>query len=401
MVPPFPHPYPPPVPKLKSGALVALAFNFLRNKRLEWLGDIIVAAAIALSTHWFLVDYNVIPPATISEELRSGTQLAHLTLLYGLQLHDRDPNPAVGSVNPGIATMCDVFEAFVAAVALDCGLVPTLEWLVKLFDPWVAEHCRRRPTGTLPAQIKNGYDSFLRYLRSQGAAPHPNGPNVGALAAFGPAHVGFPPRDTARSFIIPQITACTVEFPSSYPPFPPAFLPGDAQVLTDALTNHFCHLHFGDSVVGNERYRALGDILWRLALATVAFDRLPGVQSDVLNDIALECTDDVLLAHLGTMFRLNEHVRILRPVGAEARLASHSQTGHGFLALVAAIYLRRGWAPLIAWVGELMWPWIKAAAIGGFRLSRVAQSHRANRERQRLMSKSKQPKVKLRGRRKA
>ncbi|KAJ7178180.1 hypothetical protein C8R46DRAFT_671272 [Mycena filopes] len=380
MKPEFPSSYPPALPELNNSHMVSLAFDPRRNQRLEYLGDALVDVAIYRSIHAQFVDHNVMPPPEILD-LRSGTQLAHLSLLYGLQLHIYNPHRRRG-VNPSLETMCDIFEAFVAAVALDCGFEETLRWLVLLLDPWVATYPRTGASTT--TRLNTGYRACVYHFRVDAPAPHPSGVNMAALTAFGPGHVGLRRPD---SLIMPDIPACTIDFPASYPPLPPPFLATDAQVLTDALTTEFCRLYFGGAVVGNERYRAFGYILWKAAICTVSYKRLPSAKAELLNEIGIECMEPAFSVHLGLMFHLNEYLRILRPVGEEdTRLASAAQAGDGFHALIAAVYLQRGWDIFIDWIDRLLSPWIVAAALGGFRLSTGAQLYREDVEKQRLQA---------------
>lgn len=51
------------------------------------------------------------------DTLGSRIYLGHLGLLYGLQLHDLNPEQAGRDRDAGLEWMCDLFEAFASAVA--------------------------------------------------------------------------------------------------------------------------------------------------------------------------------------------------------------------------------------------------------------------------------------------
>ncbi|KAJ7496862.1 hypothetical protein FB451DRAFT_1386213 [Mycena latifolia] len=191
--PVFPSGYPPPLilPHEEEVAnLLSLAFTTRKNARLEWLGDALVAAAIALSARRHLPDCNTPSPPMIIETLGNKMQLAHLGLLYGLQLHEVDPAHS-GNRAPGKERMCDLFEAVVAAVALHSGFAYALEWLVALFDPWVVQYCATRESGTYSA-LQRKYEGTIKMFHGAEVAElRFRGINFEALAAFGPERVGW------------------------------------------------------------------------------------------------------------------------------------------------------------------------------------------------------------------
>ncbi|KAF8216054.1 hypothetical protein K438DRAFT_2008279 [Mycena galopus ATCC 62051] len=98
--PVLPPTYPPPVHFSRDGASYAVAFDTRLNGRLEWLGDALVAFGIVLSLHRSLPDFNAPSHPDLVGDLKSGAQLAHLALLYSLQLHEKDPTPVVRKTVP-------------------------------------------------------------------------------------------------------------------------------------------------------------------------------------------------------------------------------------------------------------------------------------------------------------
>jgi hypothetical protein len=103
--------------------------------------------------------------------LSSRSQLAHLALLYDLHLHDLHPEQQYA--NPSLDKMRELFETFVAAVALDLGVSPgcfwcaplagipyTLSWLQDLVNPWVVE-CIAIHNATIPAKDLKRYQELV------------------------------------------------------------------------------------------------------------------------------------------------------------------------------------------------------------------------------------------------
>lgn len=170
------------------------------------------------------------------------------------------------------------------------------------------------------------------------------GINVGALTAFGPDRVGGPVGAwrtalSARA-LWKDVDASPVQFDEFYPPLPPPFTNG--QLLTDALTDAFCCVYSERAVVGNQRYRWVGELLLKMASSYIAYKQLPCATPAELDDIRLECIDDSLLARFGLITGLDIHLRMLRPVGDENRATAASPCAAAFCAFVAAVHLQHG-----------------------------------------------------------
>ncbi|KAJ7496861.1 hypothetical protein FB451DRAFT_1386212 [Mycena latifolia] len=134
-------------------------------------------------------------------------------------------------------------------------------------------------------------------------------------------------------------------------------MPDDAQVLTDALTTMFCHLHFGDSVVGNAQYLRLGFRLYLLAVSLIAYQKLPSNSSAEMDDVRLECMDRTLLARIALLL-LDAHLRVLRTVDDHSKSVPPAQCADAFLAFVGAVHLQFGWDALFRWLDPLLSPWV-------------------------------------------
>ncbi|KAJ7124893.1 integral peroxisomal membrane peroxin-domain-containing protein [Mycena epipterygia] len=85
--PAFPPEYPPDLGAFSDTQLLCTVFFSGQNKRVEWLGDVLVEVAIAGSIHRHVPDLNKRIADDVFDLLCSGNHLGHLALLYGLQLY--------------------------------------------------------------------------------------------------------------------------------------------------------------------------------------------------------------------------------------------------------------------------------------------------------------------------
>jgi hypothetical protein len=116
------------------------------------------------------------------------------------------------------------------------------------------------------------------------------GINAGALAAFGPARLGFLPLQLgyARAKLDsapqewPELDCKRVPLDDDYLPLPPEFDPTDdehAQALTAALTHVFCRLRFQVDLCSDQRYKWLGQHLCKAAITLAACRKLSSVSA--------------------------------------------------------------------------------------------------------------------------
>ncbi|KAJ7159404.1 hypothetical protein C8R46DRAFT_1038731 [Mycena filopes] len=179
-----------------------------------------------------------------------------------------------------------------------------------------------------------------------------------------------------------QIDGSAVLPSSGYPPAVPPFPSADAQPLVEALTDILCRVHFPD-VACNEKYRALGDRLCELAFTLIAIEEFLSSCPAALN----ECMNPDLYARFGPFYRLDHHLRTLRPLGNYSFIVSARESGHAFCAVVGAVYtilgrppgpplasraLLPGWEKLIVWLPGLGQFRVRAS-VEGMHQARVKQ----------------------------
>ncbi|KAF8210499.1 hypothetical protein K438DRAFT_159925 [Mycena galopus ATCC 62051] len=216
--------------------------------------------------------------------------------------------------------------------------------------------------------------------------PYWPGPNLVAIAAFGPARVGLlaAKQNNARGLLEsvpadwPPFDFSGVVLPTDYPPLPPVFLDADASILTAALTDVSCRIQFGSAVQFDQRYKWLGYQLCRAALAVLATQTLPSTASADLDAIRTECQAQSVFARLGLLFGLDKYVYRIRRADDSSAVGLALVAG-SFRSLVAAVYVQFGWKRLLSWLEPLFNPWIRAAADGRLQESIGAKSQRRAR----------------------
>ncbi|KAJ7066673.1 hypothetical protein C8F01DRAFT_1248670 [Mycena amicta] len=131
-------------------------YDTLENKILEWFRDIIIQFVIIQSLLCW--DNNDQKAPRI---LAGRAFLAHIALLYGVHLHcfNSQPGPL-----PGMKGICSLFEAITGAVAQQCGIPSTIQWLAALLDPWVGALTPRSDFGD-SGPLSNTADRHLRANR--------------------------------------------------------------------------------------------------------------------------------------------------------------------------------------------------------------------------------------------
>ncbi|KAJ7357088.1 hypothetical protein DFH08DRAFT_850995 [Mycena albidolilacea] len=362
------------------------AFDKALNGRLEWLGDAVVGAAIVLSTSRLLSKPNHSMHQGILKALGARSHLAHLALLYDLQLHDLHPELQSGS--PGIEKMCKLFETFVAAVAVDLGIPYALRWLQDLVDPWVVEYIAVHHA-SIPGRDMRRYQALVRENPELARVSADIGMNASAIAAFGPGSASRRRLACWRVALNSQssIDASKVHFDDAYPPRPPEFTCDDGQLLSNATTT-ICggFWDFGDAAPGNDGHQWVGRNLIKLAITHICFKKLHSNPASELDGVRIECMDSALMNCFALMFQLDVHVRRWHPKGNASSALTASQCAAGFCALIAATYLRHGWDALMQWLDPLLSPWILAAGAGDFRASRAAESRRRELQEHRRLA---------------
>ncbi|KAJ7368409.1 hypothetical protein DFH08DRAFT_831339 [Mycena albidolilacea] len=389
--PSFPPGYPPDLDPFPDPSLLRRAFFKDSSKPLEWLGDALVGLAVSDSLHRHVPDCNKRATDDALTLLWDKNQLGHMALLYGLQCY-RIVDRSVRSLPPGVDKMSDIFEAFVGAAALQFGCPTVLNWLATLFDPWVATACLTGcgvASGDAPSTVRS---KFQRYWTPLDGVPHAMvppawpGPNRAAMSAFGPARVRV--CIDARSLLQttpldwPPLDINQVDLPEEYPPWPPVFTDPDMPLLNAALTHVNCRLKFGADVPSNQRYKWLGQHLYRTVLTVIAVKTLSAVLVAELNDARVECTNPALLGRMALVFGLQRYVYQVRRANDSSETRLEEMEG-SFRALVGAVYVRFGWTELFKWLEPLLLPWIRAAVEGKFQQSKIASHHRQARQDQR------------------
>ncbi|KAJ7904622.1 hypothetical protein B0H14DRAFT_2663691, partial [Mycena olivaceomarginata] len=344
--PSFPPGYPPDLEPFPDSSLLRRVFFKDSSKPMEWLGD------ASYSLHRHVPDCN-----------KRATDDWYRTVW--------EDTPR--SFPPGSVKMSDIFEAFVGAAALQFGCPTVLNWLATLFDPWVATACLTGCGVACGDASSTARHKFQRYWATRDGVSHamvPSawpGPNRAAMSAFGPARVRvcIDVRSLLRTTPLdwPPLDIGQVDLPEEYPPWPPVFTDADTPLLTAALTHVNCRLKFGTDVPSDQRYKWLGQHLYKTALTVIAVKTLSAAPVAELNDAR---------RYVYQVRRAND--------SSEARL---EEMEGSFRALVGAVYVRFGWTELFKWLEPLLLPWIRAAVEGKFQQSKIASHHRQARQDQR------------------
>ncbi|KAJ7475889.1 hypothetical protein FB451DRAFT_1245124 [Mycena latifolia] len=380
--PDFPSDYPPNLPPFLDADTLCTAFDGFKNPVLEWLGDSFIAAALATCAHRSIAAWTPLLNDAVIRYLASGHILAHMALLYGLQLHDYSlADPQL----PSMERMGDVFESLVGAAAGHLGGPLTLGWLEQLFEPWVK--MLSETSDFIPSALNGVQSAETKYKQRLSRMDEPPLPLRPIVFKLDTVLTGQWPLSVACTEDIhaliagyrhgwQQIDASRVCLPPGYPPPPPP--PNSLNLLTDALTDIFCRLQW-PGVTSNEKYRALGDQICYAVVTQLAVTKLPVATPAELDDVRLECTNRDLVARLGLLYNLHEHLRVLRGVKTPACVISPTQSRGALWALVGLIYDQVGWDRTMVWLDPLFSPWILAAADGTFRASSAAEAQRQDR----------------------
>ncbi|KAJ7119039.1 hypothetical protein C8R44DRAFT_878554 [Mycena epipterygia] len=377
--------------------LLRTVFTTGENAALEWLGDAVIGAAQALCIHRSTSAYHsqALRDCAIVDILISKGFLAHLALLYGLQLYDYLTPEAAGHRMPSMERTSDIFESYVGAAAVHFGFVKTIEWVERLFSPWVAKLCG---TGDIRSakprkSARARYDAWKHKV--PGASAMQLDPLVVEFPTGATNQVALPVASnqdvrTLLATALPRWTddvdLSAIPLPVSYPPPPPAVNAAYLQPLTDAMTDILCRIYFGADVGCNDNYSVVGQRLYWLAVTKLALDRLPTATPAELNDVRLECTSEELMSRLALVLNLHRHLRVLRRVDEDAPWVDRSQCNEAFCSLVAVIYLHVDWDVLLQWLDALLTPWLLAAANGTLRVSLAAEHQRQFRLKQQLQN---------------
>ncbi|KAJ7768543.1 hypothetical protein B0H16DRAFT_1520163 [Mycena metata] len=380
--PVFSNNYPPALLPLPT-AILPTVFAQGKNNDLEWLGDQLVACAVALTIHRIAQDpeCRALRSAPIFRTLVSGRFLAHIGVMYGLHLKTANPT------TPSMKGVGDLFEAYVGALAQHSGFQTALEWLDRILSAWVETFCADEKMVaaknlTLSKSIKSRYLSWKR--RAAGAPPVPLQP---LILPPGAGTKGFrlcaPPDEDCRQLLaagLPgwdTIDLAAVPLPERYPPIPPPFDAPDLPSLADALTDPLCRLEFLD-VEANSAYRIIGEQVFLLALTALAIDKLPTATPAELEESRIECANPALVARLGAILNLHRHFRMLRLDEGDLA-APRITTDHlegAFHTLLGVMHLRLGWDALFEWLERMLGPWVLAAGYGTLRASDAAEKKR-------------------------
>ncbi|KAJ7837492.1 hypothetical protein B0H14DRAFT_3870364 [Mycena olivaceomarginata] len=356
--PSFPPGYPPDLEPFPDPSLLCRAFFKDSSKPLEWLGDALLGLAVSDSLHRHVPDCNKRTTDDVLTLLCEKSHLGHMALLYGLQWYRtvRDDTPR--SFPPGSVKMSDIFEAFVGAAALQFGCPTVLNWLATLFDPWVKPHLLHGITSNDIGQL--GTVFRMRWSPLPGPVPivllcRLSAPArvrvcIDARSLLQTAPLHWPPLDIGQ-----------VDLPEEYPPWPPVFPDADTPLLTAALTHVNCRLKFGADVPSDQRYKWLGQHLYKTALTVIAVKTVSAAPVAELNDARVECRNPALLGRMGLMFGLQRYVYQVRRANDSSETPLEEMEG-SFRALVGAVYVRFGWTELLKWLEPLLLPWIRAAA---------------------------------------
>ncbi|KAJ6475422.1 hypothetical protein C8R45DRAFT_1102712 [Mycena sanguinolenta] len=105
------------MPTIRNACLVSTAFITGENTVLEWLGDAMISGAVLACASLRGIDCDLPENCTILGCLRCERSLAHMSFLYGLQLHEYFNGAKLDM--PDMARTCDILESLVGAAASD------------------------------------------------------------------------------------------------------------------------------------------------------------------------------------------------------------------------------------------------------------------------------------------
>ncbi|KAF7348354.1 hypothetical protein MSAN_01789400 [Mycena sanguinolenta] len=387
--PVFDDNYPPAFPVLGDGELIRTVFTTGENAALEWLGDAVLEAALVSGICRATPQCSMQINEDVACKLVNRRFLAHLALMYGLQLHDYVPDKRGRDTMPGMERMCDVFEALIGAVVNYFGIEYALNWLDQLLGPWIRQCTRADGCIGVQKKTRNNFETSLRHLPSTPVEipPFPcddAGSDESEVFSLSWAHnPGRPAVLDCRPHGWGIVDISRVSFPAEYPPIAPPLPTAAKEMMRAALTDIFYRMYHGDNIASNERLSALGQRLCKLGVTDLAHARLPTATPAELDTVRIECTDINILARLGLMLDLDRHTRVLRcaPPTTDNDTIPVLACKGAFCAFVAVIYLQLGWNEHKQWLDALFLPWVEAAADGRLRASKGAQRERENRER--------------------
>ncbi|KAJ7621137.1 hypothetical protein FB45DRAFT_928476 [Roridomyces roridus] len=376
MSPWFPPTYPPmPLEPFCLSELRTI-YTTGENAILEWLGDAMIAAAVYLCVHRLTKDPDsrALRSQEVTGYMLSAPFLSHIALLYDM------------NVMPSMVRMSDVFEAYVGAGAVRWGYESTLRWLDILFTPWAA-HLSATETiaAKVTSTVRRGYEDWINKDPEGSISPlNPLVVEKSSDTEIALASAILPDR---RRLLLnglptwPTVDLSTVVLPLDYPPSLPPFRLEHVSVLSDAMTDIFCRVHFGEETGCNTGYRLVGERLYQLVLTKVAVTRLSSDTPAELDEARLECSNPQLRARLALSLGLHEQVRTLRRDGDESKESS-VVCCHALYALASVIYLHLGCHVLVTLFEDLLSPWVVAAGTETLRVDPSAENRRQNRLKQ-------------------
>ncbi|KAJ7650098.1 hypothetical protein FB45DRAFT_9501 [Roridomyces roridus] len=380
--PKFPNNYPPEFPALDGDSLYK-AYMRSEYKVLDWLGDAVIEAVLSLAMYPTLsaCTQPIAPPMSeLCSSLASNIFLCHLTLLYGLQLHD--PRTARG--RPTFPKrMGDIFEAIVGVCLQRRGYSVTLGWLQSLFDPWVSRAREQREGTPFVCGVDQSlYEHRMRVLTDVPLAPRDDRLlSLDCLVVDGTLRTALRGGDISAAIgdnCWEKLDVSRVHLSEEYPRLPPLEAV-DPVFLTAALTDSTYYLHFGEDVAFNEGFRSLGQHFLHLA-ATVLVVRLsPRSSSSERDEIRAACTCRPLFALLGLTLNVHRHLRTVRGAADDTCWIAIGESAAAFCALAGVTYLHAGWDDFLGWANDMLSPWILAAAAEQFLGDKGAQSRRMHR----------------------
>ncbi|KAF7317061.1 hypothetical protein HMN09_00440700 [Mycena chlorophos] len=344
-LPEFPPSYPPEFPPVMDAELLCLAIGSPHNIRLEWIGDTIVKVAV----YEFLREARSPSRLPLEVDINSWivgeSVLARLALLYGLHLHEC--GQCGDSDIPKRERMCRVFEAFVGAVATSLGMPVAIRWLGLLFQPWLA------PYGIAPS-----YNQRPPWeLASQ---PIPDAFNRSQLDWL-----------TVELSKYSDLDISHVHLPADYP--------GQAPMSPEDLESMMQQV-FRDGRIDGV-YASLGEPVFRLVISTLIVSRVDvGLRLNSAEKFkarssswasayflcrpqnireGMSCIE--LLSRFGLVCGVHRYMRLTMPGrGVTGWYISPAQSKKAFFALMAYVFVNKGFETLETWMAPFFGPWIDA-----------------------------------------
>jgi ribonuclease III len=132
---------------------------------------------------------------------------------------------------------------------------------------------------------------------------------------------------------------------------------GDLNLLGQALTHSsWLHEHRDLAQGHNERLEFLGDVVVSLAVSEALYARHPDDDEGILSARRAAIVSTPGLARLASRIELGNELRLGEGEAARGGRRRPSLLASSFEALVGALYLDLGWAPVRAWLTTLAEP---------------------------------------------